>query len=376
MTWKPRLASWAQKSSCQPSICVPRPMTSNTAGSAGSPKVSKQISMSPTRQKLSAMPDESRRRSTPAGLADRGRDAVLRGLGGRDKRARHDQLLRLALGRDAHDVPHEADALHRADDPGGRVELATAEAVLRRAREGVVVVVPGLAEGRQREPEDVGRVVLDVEAPAPEEVADGVDRPRHVVDEEDAHEAAPQQAGERAGEAAGDEVAGQRRQREAEDDEPWEGAVDAPHAAILHQVGGVLALAREPLLADEPPEVRVDEAAQALAATDVRAVRIALLVGMRVVLAVIGDPRDHGPLDRHRAHRGEEILDRLARRERAMGEQAVEADGHPEAGDEVHDAEEDEVVGAHAVAPEQGDGPEEGDEGDDDGEQIRDSGGS
>ena len=72
---------------------------------------------------------------------------------------------------------------------------------------------------------------------------------------------------------------------------------------------------REALLADEPPEVRVDEAAQALAAPDVRAVRIALLVGVRVVLAVVGDPRDHGPLDRHRAHGGQEILDGLARGE-------------------------------------------------------------
>src|SRR3954467_707216 len=189
MTWKPRPARSVQKSSCQPSICVPRPMTSNTAGSAGSPKVSKQISMSPTRQKLSAMPDESRRPSTPAGLADRGRDAVLRGLGGRDRRARPDQLLRLALGRDAHDVPHEADALHSADDPGRRIELAAAEAVHGGAREGVVVVVPGLAEGRQCEPEDVGRVVLDVEALVAKEVANGVDRPRHVVDEEDAHQA-------------------------------------------------------------------------------------------------------------------------------------------------------------------------------------------
>ena len=155
-----------------------------------------------------------------------------------------------------------------------------------------------------------------------------------------------------------------------------EGAVDAPHAAVFHQVGGVLALAGEPLLADEPAEVRVDEAAQALAATDVRAVRIALLVGVRVVLAMVGYRRDHGPLDRHRAHGGEEVLHGLARRERAMGEQAVEADGHPESGDEVHDAEEDEVVRAHAVAPEQGDRGEEGDEGDDDGEQVRDSGGS
>ena len=102
-----------------------------------------------------------------------------------------------------------------ADEPRRRIELARPEAVDGRAREGVVVVVPGLAERRQRQPEDVGRVVLDVEAPAPEEVADGVDRPRDVVDEEDADQAAPQQAGEGAGEPAGDQVAGQRGERRA-----------------------------------------------------------------------------------------------------------------------------------------------------------------
>ena len=59
-----------------------------------------------------------------------------------------------------------------------------------------------------------------------------------------------------------------------------------------------------------------------------------------------------------------------------MGEQAVEADRHAEAGDQVHDAEQDEVVRAHAVAPEESDGGEKGDERDDDGEQIRDPGGS
>ena len=44
-----------------------------------------------------------------------------------------------------------------------------------------------------------------VEAPAPEEVADRVDRPGDVVQQEHAHEAAPQQAGERAGVGAGDQ---------------------------------------------------------------------------------------------------------------------------------------------------------------------------
>src|SRR3954447_9036424 len=101
------------------------------------------------------------------------------------------QLLALALRRDPHDVPDEPEALHRADEPRRRVErrLEPREAMAGRARERVVVVVPGLAEARQREPPHVRRVVLDGEAAPAEEVADRVDRPRNVVEEEDPHEA-------------------------------------------------------------------------------------------------------------------------------------------------------------------------------------------
>ena len=64
-----------------------------------------------------------------------------------------------------------------------------------RRRERVVVVVPGLAERERREPEQVARLVAGLEVPAAEEVAQRVDAVGHVVDDEHAHEAAPQQAG-------------------------------------------------------------------------------------------------------------------------------------------------------------------------------------
>src|SRR3954451_24915328 len=51
MTNSPWRVSSRQKSSCHASICVARPMTRSTAGAAESPKVSKQRSTSPTRQK-------------------------------------------------------------------------------------------------------------------------------------------------------------------------------------------------------------------------------------------------------------------------------------------------------------------------------------
>ena len=219
----------------------------------------------------------------------------------------------------------------------GRVDLPPLQAVHRGAREGVVVVVPGLAERRQREPEHVGRVVLDVEAAAAEEVAHRVDRPGDVVEHEDAHEAAPHQAGERALERAGEEVAEAGREQQADEHDAEEAAADEAHAAVLDEVAGVLRALRAAVGVEQPAHVRVPEpvqrAQEAVAVADVRGVRVALLVGVGVVLAVVGDPRDDRALDRHRPERGEHVLDRLVGLERPVREQAVVADGDAETGD-------------------------------------------
>ena len=80
---------------------------------------------------------------------------------------------------------------------------------------------------------------------------------------------------------------------------------------------------------EEPADVRVEEpadrAAPAAAVADVRAVRVALLVGERVVLAVVGDPGDHRAFDRGRPEAASTARTRLARLEAAVGEEAVEA---------------------------------------------------
>ena len=67
-----------------------------------------------------------------------------------------------------------------------------------------------------------------------------------------------------------------------------------------------------PLVVEQPADVRVPQAGQPAAVPDVRAVGIALLVGERVMLAVVGDPGDDRALHRHRAGDGEQVLDRLA----------------------------------------------------------------
>src|SRR4051812_1852934 len=117
-----------------------------------------------------------------------------------------------------------------------------------RPRERVVVVVPGLTERRQGEPEDIGRVVGDLEAASAEEVTDRVDAPGDVMDEEDADQASPEQTSGGAEHSAGEQVSRQRRQREPEQHETDEPTVDQAHAAVLVEVGGVLLPVGSPVL--------------------------------------------------------------------------------------------------------------------------------
>jgi hypothetical protein len=67
-------------------------------------------------------------------------------------------------------------------------------------------------------------------------------------------------------------------------------------------------------------------------------VRVALLVGELVVLAMGGDPVEHGHLQREAARDAQGDLHGPLGLERAVGEVAVQADGDAEAGDDVEDA--------------------------------------
>ena len=201
----------------------------------------------------------------------------------------------LALGADAHDVPGQPRPLEARDDQGRRVELPAAQTVRGGRGEGVVVVVPGLAEGQRRQPGQVARLVAGVEVAPAEEVAQRVDRERHVVQDEDAHRTAPQQTGEPARDGLRERHAEAEGQRQTERGPQQEGAIDEVHDGIADQVGGVALLAGE-VRAEQPSEMSVGQAAQraapAAGVTDVRAVRVAVLVGEGVVLAVVGDPFD------------------------------------------------------------------------------------
>ena len=122
--------------------------------------------------------------------------------------------------------------------------------------------------------------------------------------------------------------------------------------------------------APEPGGVRVPEALQRAHGTavlaDVRRVRIALDVGVGVVLAVVGDPVDDGSLHAQHPEVGEYVAGRLVRLEGTMGQHPVEADGHAEAAQQVHDGEDGDVGPADPVAPEDRDGYSGHGEGDED----------
>jgi hypothetical protein len=216
-------------------------------------------------------------------------------------------------------------------------------------------------------------VVVDGEAPATGEVADGVDAPRDVVEEEDAHEATPEQARQEPGECEA-----VQREPECGGQQQADGGVEekAPrHGREQRVLGDVGRVARDVgavLGAEDPADVGVPEPAHSGAVTEVRAVRIALDVGVGVVLAVVGDPLVEWALERHRPRDRQRALDARRRRERAVREQAVVADRDAEARDDVHAREQRKVDGVDGAVPQQDDGEERPEERQDDGEQVGD----
>ena len=130
-----------------------------------------------------------------------------------------------------------------------------------------------------------------------------------MVQHEHPHRPAPQQAGEAARQRAADRVSEPERRGETAERPDEERAIHERHDRIGEQIGRV-ALARAALgVNEQPADVRVREPAQrpaqADAVIDVGAVRIALAIGERVVLAMVGDPGDDGPLDRGRPEHGQ-----------------------------------------------------------------------
>ena len=225
-----------------------------------------------------------------------------------------------------------------------------------RRREGVVVVVPGLAERQQRQPTDVGRLVVRLEAPAAEEVADRVDAEGGVVQEEDAREPAPHQRQEGTGQGSLDRQADQEGDRQAGDDQRLLQRVDHAQPAVPEQVGAVAAAIGLAHRREQPPHVGMPQPpsrAQRSGSSVVRAVRVAVLVGEVVVLAMVGDPLDDRSLDRQGAEHRQRVADGGVGLKGAVRQEPVEPHRDPQAGERVPDGQDGDVQRLDHATPEQ-----------------------
>src|SRR5688572_17680022 len=141
-------------------------------------------------------------------------------------------------------LPGEPAQFEPADDEVAGVELPPAEAVAGGGRERVVVVVPPLAETDHAEDGVVAALVVAAEGARAPEVADGVDAPGHVVDEEDAGEPAPDEPEERAGPRPCDQPAEDGRDQQAHGHPEGEQDADAAEQLVRVKVGNVSVEAR------------------------------------------------------------------------------------------------------------------------------------
>src|SRR4029077_1109868 len=275
----------------------------------------------------------------------------------------------LALRSDPDDVPGGADPLKEPDRRGRWIDLPLLHAVYGRGREGMVAVVPGLTEGRDRQPGQVPRLVSRLEVALAEHVAERVDRVRDVVQDHHPYRAPPEQPGD-----AGHDRAADRPTEEEGGDEPrhrpeQEGPVDIADDWVLEQVRREALFGTALRVDEEPAEVSVEKPLElrpnALPVPDVRAVGIALLIGEGVVLAVVGDPGDDRALDRGRAEHGEHRTGPGPGLEGPVGEEAMEADRDPEACRNVEERAAEQVAPAQPAARELPDDEAEHQEGDD-----------
>jgi hypothetical protein len=101
-------------------------------------------------------------------------------------------------------------------------------------------------------------------------------------------------------------------------------------------------------------------------AVALRRVGIRSRVGEDVVPAVVGYPTNRSPLIRHRAECDEDELDRSAGGERLVGEEAMEADCHAVADQNVEHHSEEHVAEVDSSAPNADHAKQEGEERDSD----------
>ena len=290
-----------------------------------------------------------------------------------------------SLGGDAirgwdFDVVDESEGAHDFDDEVGGVELPPVEAVAGGGGEGGVVGGPAFAEAEDAEQGVVSALVVAAEGTCAPEMADGVDAPGDVVDEEDPDEAAPDESEEAAGPGHGGEAADECGDGESEQGPEEEGFADGSADGVGVEILDVLqwvffvwelahGVGAEDFLIEEPSHVGVPGSADGSPegiAVGVGRVGVAVFVADLGVSAVCGDPTEEWSLEGHGSEDGEGCGDDLVGFEASVGEEPVVSDGDAQACEEVHPDEEGEIDPVEGDAPEEDGGGDDAEERDDD----------
>ncbi len=164
----------------------------------------------------------------------------------------------LFLRRDSQ-VTDEAQGLQEEQDVASKVHLVPAQANVGAVWEGVVVVVPAFAKAKNAEEGVVACHVGALVWPGADDVADAVDAPGDVVDEEHAHDAAPEEALPEVAPGAKDGEADESRHEDAGDDPEELGFLEEADDGVAHEAV-VSGPAVNEVALGEPAEVTVPEA--------------------------------------------------------------------------------------------------------------------
>ena len=247
------------------------------------------------------------------------------------------------LGRDADNIPDQAELLECANDVGGGIDLPPVHAVVGGAGEGVVVVVPTLSHGEEAHEEVIPALVGRDEFAAAVGVADRVHRPGDMVVEEHPDEATPDESVDASLEST-EGVPDEEGDQEAQKGPNQEGLADKDHQLVLEEGAGVAGNVWGKII-QNPADMGMEEALQG-------AVRIPLLVGVGMVLDVGGRPVQGGALEGHRPADQEEATDPARSLETLMGQHPMIAYGDAEGTENVANQQQGQVDGSDETAPE------------------------
>src|SRR5579872_4960054 len=246
--------------------------------------------------------------------------------------------------------------LQQSDDVAGDIDLVPVQAVKGRFGEGVVIVMPSLAQAEKADRPLIAALIGRIERPPSELVTHRVHGPGQMMGDEESDQAAPEKSTPPVDEIRNDET---------EHCPERERAADEDRGAVLQQVLGISLRLATRLGAEHPANMRVEQALE-------RAVRIPRLVGESVVLPVRRDPLQNGAFDSHGAESEQHEPDHRTTLEAAMRGKAMEADCDTEPGEQVQSNQQCNVHRHDLTLPELDNGEDGCEEGNDDGYQ-RDS---